>query len=243
MSWVENTLRSIDREVALKQKEEAEKSSATPCNESPITAGTPVSEDAIQPSELLEGVSTNPALSQLLKGAVIQQKEENLTADELVAQAVQDPAQAVKLLQVAQQEGSRHPTRLAELPSIVTDIREQASMLKTAAQIQKRNEEGNTEITGKTFIAALNKAGRNAAPPLAATLLHPKFWNLSQSAPSHERPHGRYMEPGFHPFWPKKQDPGGHEGESWLYSASGTAQFVLYVGDMMTPFWSSFRAS
>ena len=87
--------------------------------------------------------------------------------------------------------------------------------------------------TGK-FLEDLNKAALEAreTPSLTAALLHPKFWNLAQFKPNHERPHGRFMMPGFHAFYPESKftrDPGG---EPYLYSAAETAQFVLYVSSM-----------
>lgn len=231
MPWVENTLRSIDREVALKQKIEAADASPVGSDDSPSVAGTPASEPVIQPSDLLERANTNPALSQLLKGAVVlEQREEDANAKDLLVQAVQDPAQAVKLLEVSQLGDPRQPAQMSELPSIVTDIREQASMLKTAAQMQRRNEEGNTEVTGGQLLAALNKAVLKAPPSLVAPLLHPRYWNLSQFKPNHDRPHGRYMIPGFHAFYPNSQYVRDPDGEPYLYSASENAQFVLYVG-------------
>ena len=231
MSWVENTLRSIDREVALRQKVEAESLSTLACDDSAIITRTPTSEPALQPSDLFESEIANPAVSQLLKGAmVLKQQEEDSTSNNLLVKAIQDPAQAVNLLEVAQMGDPRQPTQLSELPSMLTDIREQASMLRTAAQMQRRQEDGSTNVTGGNLLAAPNNTARKAPPSLvSSTLLHPKYWNLSQSKTNHDRPHGRFMIPGFHSFYPISQYAKEADVEHYLYSASDTAQFVLYV--------------
>jgi hypothetical protein len=241
MSWVEKTLCTIDKEDALEQCKEAAKSAvAGTRDDSPVnnsTAETPISEPAVPASDFLESPITNPALSQLLKSAVAQEqmrKESTATATDLLAEAIQDPAQAVELLHASQSEVSRQPTQLSEMPAIVADIRERASMLKTATRLQKKVQDRKMKVNTGKFLEDLNKAALEAreTPSLTAALLHPKFWNLAQFKPNHERPHGRFMMPGFHAFYPESKftrDPGG---EPYLYSAAETAQFVLYVSSM-----------
>jgi hypothetical protein len=239
MSWVEMTLHAIEKESALEQYNEAAKHPTIgTCSDSPAkssTAETPVSEPGIQSPDLIESPITSPAASQLLKGAMVQkQKKGDSTVTDLLAKAFQDPAHTVELLQASQSEDLREPTELSEIPAIVTDIREQASMLKTATLLQRRKKE-RTKITTEHFVTALNEAVLEAreTPSLAETLLHPKFWNLAQFIPNHKRPHGRHMIPGFHPFYPKPKHTGELDDERWLYSTTETAQFVLYVGSIL----------
>ena len=237
MSWVEKTLRTIEKEVAIEEFREAgEYPASGTFGDSPVETAieTPISEPEKQTAEVLENPIANPALSQLLKGAVVlERKEGNLKVNDILTEAVQNPTQAKDLLQASQLEDPRRPTQLSEMPAIVDDIREQASMLKTAVLLEKKNKARKTKITTENFVAALNKAvlAVREKPSLAATLLHPRVWNLLQFTPNHERPHGRFMVPGLHAFYPEskiEKDPGGPPR---LYSATDTAQFSLYVSE------------
>jgi hypothetical protein len=107
-------------------------------------------------------------------------------------------------------------------------------MVKTIKTLQEKKAEKKAKLTSGNLIAALNKAVLEArqAPSLAGPLLHPRYWNLSQLTPIHERPHGRCMIPGFHAFYPKSKRKENQEGEPWLNSATDTSQFVLYVSVM-----------
>jgi hypothetical protein len=116
MAWVEKTLRTIDKEVALQQFDKAVNNPSTgTCVDSPVKSTsapeTPCSEPEYQATKLLENPTVIPALSHLFKGAVVEeQKQDELTAPDLLAKAVQDPAQTMELLRVSQLKDPRQPT-------------------------------------------------------------------------------------------------------------------------------------